>query len=138
VNAGFGWERIKVGDIEKWKLESSPFNEDWIHVAEAENRIVSTVVSKPDTYYNRFFNGNRGYLGPAATLPAYRGKSLASALTIRAMNFLLQKGMTSVALYTVEQNVPSVTLLKKLGFQIGHSWKFLRRHLPAQGQLECS
>jgi hypothetical protein len=57
---------------------------------------------------------------------------------VRAMNFLLQKGMTSVALFTVEQNISSMTLLKKLDFQIGQGWKFLRRHLPAQDQLECS
>jgi ribosomal protein S18 acetylase RimI-like enzyme len=128
VNAGFGTERVKMGDIQIWKAESPLFNEEWVHVAEAEGRIVSAVVGKPDTIYNRFFNAHRGYLGPAATLPEYRSKNLASMLTTRAMNFLFEKGMNSVALYTSEANVPSTTLLRKIGLEIGHNWKFMRRN----------
>jgi len=132
VNAGFGRERVTMGSIAKWKSESPPFNEEWIHVAELDNKIVSVVVSKPDTEYNNFFNGKRGYLGPAATLPEYREKNLASALTCRAMNFLYEKGMDSVALYTSEENIPSITLLQKLGFNVGHRWKFMRKKLVKQ------
>ncbi|MEM3442608.1 MAG: GNAT family N-acetyltransferase, partial [Candidatus Bathyarchaeia archaeon] len=127
VNAGFGWERVEIGTIERWKRESPPFNEKWIHVAEFKNKIVSVVVSKPDTKYNEFFGGKRGYLGPAATLPEFRGQNLASALTQRAMNFLFEKGMNCVALYTAEKNIPSVTLLRKLGFEVGHHWKFMTK-----------
>jgi ribosomal protein S18 acetylase RimI-like enzyme len=86
-------------------------------------------VAKRDANYNRFFRGNRGYFGPAATIPECRGKNLASALTRRAMNFLFNKGMNSVALYTSEQNVASLALLQKLGFRIGHHWKFMRKEL---------
>jgi ribosomal protein S18 acetylase RimI-like enzyme len=102
VNAGFGWERLSRDDIQKWKIDTPDFNEDWIHVAAFNDRFVSVVVAKRDFDYNRFFRGNRGYLGPAATLPEYRGKNLASALARRAMNFLFNKGMNSVALYTSE------------------------------------
>lgn len=132
VNAGFGGERVTVGSIGRWKSEFPPFNEEWIHVAELENKIVSVVVSRPDTKYNNFFNGKRGYLGPAATLPEHRGKNLASALTCRAMNFLYEKGMDSAALYTSEENIPSITLLQKLGFKVGHHWKFMRKKLAKQ------
>jgi ribosomal protein S18 acetylase RimI-like enzyme len=129
VNMGFGFERLKAGVIQKWRSEFPSFSEEWIHVAELDNKIVSVVVAKPDLEYNKFFGGKRGYLGPAATLPEYRGMGLASALTRRAMNFLFEKGMDSVALYTVEENVPSVALLKKLGFKISHHWKFMRKNL---------
>jgi ribosomal protein S18 acetylase RimI-like enzyme len=128
VNAGFGSERVTMGSIRRWKSEFPPFNEEWIHVAELNNKIVSVVVSRPDTKYNNFFNGKRGYLGPAATLPEHRGKNLASALTCQAMNFLYEKGMNSVALYTSEENIPSITLLQKLGFNVGHHWKFMRKN----------
>ncbi|MEM3699828.1 MAG: GNAT family N-acetyltransferase [Candidatus Bathyarchaeia archaeon] len=135
VNAGFGHERVTIGSIARWKSESPPFDEEWVHVAEINNKIVSVVVSRPDTEYNKFFNGKRGYLGPAATLPEYRGKNLASALTCRAMNFLYAKGMDSVALYTSEENIPSITLLQKLGFKVGHHWKFMRKNwLDSKGQ----
>jgi ribosomal protein S18 acetylase RimI-like enzyme len=127
LNAGFGWERVKLGIIQRWKQESPPFSEDWIHVAETDSKIVSVVVAKPDIRHNSFFGGKRGYLGPAATLPEYRGKHLASALTVRAMNFLHEKGMDSVALYTSEQNVSSTTLLQRVGFKVGHHWKFMRK-----------
>ena len=129
VNVGFGWERLKLGVIEKWKSECPSFSEEWIHVVELGSEIVSVIVSRPDVNYNKFFGGKRGYLGPAATFPEYRGKNLASALTRRAMNFLFEKGMDSAALYTTERNVPSVTLLRKFGFEIGHRWKFMRKNL---------
>jgi hypothetical protein len=45
------------------------------------------------------------------------------------MNSLFEKGMDSAALYTFEQNTPSVVLLQKLGFNTGHHWKFMRRKL---------
>ncbi|MEM2780808.1 MAG: GNAT family N-acetyltransferase, partial [Candidatus Bathyarchaeia archaeon] len=69
----------------------------------------------------------RGYLGPAATLSEFRGKNLASALTRKAMNFLYEKGMDTVSLYTFEGNIPSITLLKKLGFKVQHHWKFMHK-----------
>jgi ribosomal protein S18 acetylase RimI-like enzyme len=132
VNAGFGSERLKLGAIQKWKSECPPFNEEWICVAEIDNKIVSVVVSRPDAEHNEFFGHRRGYLGPAATLPEHRGKNLASALTRRAMNLLFENGMDSVGLYTSEQNVPSVNLLRKLGFEVGHHWKFMRKNLRRQ------
>jgi ribosomal protein S18 acetylase RimI-like enzyme len=132
VNVGFGTERVKLGAIQYWKTENPPFDEGWISVAEINGKIVSAVVAKPDTNYSKFFNVKRGYLGPAATLPEHRGKNLASVLTVRAMNLLFEKGMNSVALYTSETNIPSVTLLRKIGFEVGHSWKFMRKNLTNQ------
>jgi ribosomal protein S18 acetylase RimI-like enzyme len=130
VNAGFGWQRLEMGIIQRWKSECPPFSEEWVHVAEHNHKIVSVVASRLDVDYNRFFNGKRGYLGPAATLTEYRSKNLASTLTLRAMNFLFEKGMNSVALYTSEQNTASIALLRKLGFEVGHNWKFMRKNLP--------
>jgi ribosomal protein S18 acetylase RimI-like enzyme len=127
VNAGFGWERLKAGIIQEWKRECPPFDEEWVHVAEHANRIVSVVASRPDMGYNEHFGGRRGYLGPAATLLKYRGKNLASALTSKAMNFLFEKGMDSVALYTSEENIASLSLLRKLDFGTGHHWRFMRK-----------
>jgi len=128
VNAGFEWERVKLGDVQKWKIENPPFDEGWIQVAENNGKLVSAVVAKPDIGYNRFFNAKRGYLGPAATLHEYRGRNLVSALTVNAMNFLFAQGMDSVCLFTVETNVPALKLLRKIGFEIVHSWKFMQKH----------
>lgn len=130
VNAGFDRERLKQGVVQRWKSECPPFSEEWIHIAKLDSKIVSVVVSRPDVKHNEFFGGKRGYLGPASTLSQYRGKNLASALTRRAMNTLFEKGMSSVVLYTTEQNVPSVTLLRRLDFKIGHHWKFMHKNLP--------
>ncbi|MEM2249618.1 MAG: GNAT family N-acetyltransferase [Candidatus Bathyarchaeia archaeon] len=129
VNTGYGWERLREGFIAKWKAEHPPFDESWIHVAEIDGKIVSAVASRPDTEYNKLFKARRGYLGPAVTLSEYRGRNLASALTRRAMNFLYEKGMDSVALHTNEQNKPSVTLLKNLGFEVKHVWKFMHKNV---------
>jgi len=128
VNNGFGYERVRPGDIQKWKTENPPFDEEWIHVAESDGKLVSVVVAKPDVGYNRFFNAKRGYLGPAATLSEHRGTNLASAITVRTMNFLFEQGMDSACLFTLETNIPAIKLLRNIGFEIGHSWKFMQKH----------
>jgi ribosomal protein S18 acetylase RimI-like enzyme len=129
VNAGFGWQRLEPGVLEDWKSTDTPFNEDWVQVADIGERIVSAVVAKPDTDYVKYLHLKRGYLGPAATLPEFRNKHLASALTAKAMNFLFEKGMDSVRLGTSEENIPSTTLLRSLGFQVGIVRKALRKEL---------
>ena len=128
VNAGFDFERVKMGDIQKWKIESPPFDEQWIHVAEIDEKLVSVVVAKPDIGYNRFFNAKRGYLGPVTTLREHRRNNLASALAVRAMNCLFMQEMDSVCLFASQTNIPSITLLRKLGFEIEHSWNFMFKH----------
>ena len=127
VNAGFGWQRLELGVLETWKSEDPPFSEDWVQVAEIGERIVSAVVAKPDTDYVKYLHFKRGHLGPAATLPEFRNKHLASALTAKAMSFLFEKGMDSVRLGTSEQNISSITLLRNLGFQVDIVRKVLRK-----------
>lgn len=129
VNVGFGWQRLELGDLETWKSEDPPFNEEWVQVAEAGERIVSTVVAKPDTDYNKYTHLRMGYLGPAATLPEFRNQHLGSALTARAMNFLFEKRMTSVRLGTSEKNVSSIALLQSLSFQVDNVRKIMRKKL---------
>ncbi|MGD0496058.1 MAG: GNAT family N-acetyltransferase [Candidatus Bathyarchaeia archaeon] len=128
VNLVFGWERLKQDFIERGKVESPPFDEEWVHLATLQDRILSVVVAWPAVKYNELFSGRRGYLGPAATVPEFRSRKLASALTVRAMNFLFEKGMDTAVLHTSELNVPSVTLLRNIGFEVGHHVKFLRRN----------
>jgi ribosomal protein S18 acetylase RimI-like enzyme len=129
MNTGFDWRRLELGAIEGWKSEDPPFSGDWVQVAEAGGMIVSAVVARPDTDYNKYLHLRRGYLGPAATLPEFRNKHLASALTAQAMNFLFEKGMNSVRLGTSEQNVSSITLLRSLGFRVDIVRKILRKKL---------
>jgi ribosomal protein S18 acetylase RimI-like enzyme len=129
VNEGFGWRRLERGDLGIWKTEDPPFNEDWVQIAEAERKIVSVVVARPDSDSIKYLHIKRGYLGPAVTLPEYRSKHLASALTARAMNFLFEKGMDSVRLGTSETNASSIALLRRLGFQVEHLRKTLRKKL---------
>ncbi len=129
TNTGFGWQRLEPGDLETWKSEDPPFSEDWVQVAEVDEIIVSAVVAKPDTDCIKYLHLKRGYLGPAATLPEFRNKHLASALTARAMNFLFEKGMDSVRLGTSEENVSSIALLRSLGFQVDIVRKILRKKL---------
>jgi ribosomal protein S18 acetylase RimI-like enzyme len=137
VNAGFGWERLELGDLEKWKTEDPPFNEEWVQVADADGRIVSVVVAKPDTNFNKYMHCRMGYLGPAATLPEFRNKHLASALTAQAMNLLFEKGMNTARLGTSETNVSSNALLRSLGFHVDSVRKILRKKLKdALGHVE--
>jgi len=131
MNAGFGWQRLEPGVLETWKSEDPPFSEEWVQVAEIDERIVSAVVARPDTDYMKYLHLIRGHLGPAATLPEFRNKHLGTALTARAMNFLFEKGMNSVRLGTSEQNVSSIALLRSLGFQVDIVTKILRKDLKS-------
>jgi ribosomal protein S18 acetylase RimI-like enzyme len=136
VNAVFGWDRLKSDFVEKGKVDSSPFDEEWVHVAYHGNKVVSVVVAWPAVKFNAYFGAKRGYLGPAATLSDFRAKKLASALTVRAMNFLFEKGFDQVVLHTSELNVPSVTLLRNLGFEVMHHIRFLKKSVPPTGQID--
>lgn len=129
INTGFGWRRLELGAVESWKFEDPPFSEDWVQVAETGERIVSAVVARPDTDYNKYLHFKRGYFGPATTLPEFRNKHLASALTVQAMNFLFEKGMNSVRLGTSEVNISSITLLRTLSFQVDNVRKVMRKKL---------
>jgi ribosomal protein S18 acetylase RimI-like enzyme len=135
VNRGFGWKRVERGGLETWKVEDPPFTEEWVQVAEVNGRIVSVVVAKPHTDSIKYLHLNKGHLGPAATLPEFRNKHLASALTTQAMNFLHKKGMDSVILGTSEQNVSSIALLRSLGFQVENVRKTLRKDREKHGRL---
>lgn len=131
MNVGFGWKRLERWVLEEWKSMDPPFSEDWVQVAEIDEKIVSTVVARPDTEYSKYLHLKRGYLGPATTLPEFRNKGLASALTAQAMNLLFKKGMTSVRLGTSEQNASSITLLRNLGFRVDIVRKILRKNLDS-------
>jgi ribosomal protein S18 acetylase RimI-like enzyme len=90
---------------------------------------VAAVVARSDREYNEYFHANRGYLGPAATLPGYRAKGLSQTLTAQAMNFLRERGMRTVCLHTWERNQPAVRLTKNLGFRVVHEWRILAKRV---------
>ncbi|MCR4405176.1 MAG: GNAT family N-acetyltransferase [Candidatus Acetothermia bacterium] len=77
------------------------------------------------------YHTKRGYLGPAATLPEHRGKGLGKALTARAMNFLRERGLERVSLYTWEGNPPALRVTRGLDFRASHEWKILTK--PIKG-----
>jgi ribosomal protein S18 acetylase RimI-like enzyme len=127
ANTAYAEERLRPGILAQWQAEAPDFSTDWVHVARCDGQLVASVVARSDREYNEYFHGNRGYLGPAATLPGYRGKGLSRVLTARAMNFLRERGMPTVCLYTWEANHPAVRLTMKLGFRIAHEWKILSK-----------
>lgn len=122
-------DRLRPGVLSKWRLEDPNFSEEWVQVAEYEGQIVAAVVARSDREFNEHYHAIRGYLGPAATLPAHAGKGLGKALTAQAMNFLFEQGMEAVSLFILEDNVAALSVVKSLGFHIGHHWKFLCKTL---------
>ena len=127
ANTAYAGERLRPGILAQWQAQDPNFSTDWVHVARCDGQLVASVVARSDREYNEYFRANRGYLGPAATLPSYRGKGLSQALTARAMNFLRERGMRTVCLYTWEGNQPAVRLTTNLGFRVAHEWKILSK-----------
>lgn len=131
ANAGYNNERLRPGTLDKWRAQDSDFRLDWVQVAEYGGQLVAMVRGCSDHEYNEHYHDRRGYLGPAATLPAHRAKGLSKALTIRAMSALRDHGMQSVCLYTWKGNPAALELTKDLGFHLGHEWKIMRK-TPSQ------
>ena len=129
ANAAYDGERLRPQILSRWQTQDPNFSADWVQVAECEGQLVATVVARSDREHNDYFQANRGYLGPAATLPSYRGKGLSQALTAQAMNFLRERGMRTVCLYTWGGNQPALRLTRKLGFRVEHEWKILSKRV---------
>jgi len=129
VNEAYEGERLRPGVLTRWSAEAPPFSPEWVQVAEHEHEgeLVAAVVARPDREFNEHFHAKRGYLGPAATLPEHRGKGLNKALTVRALDFLRERGFEVASLYTWSGNSPALKVLKSLGFQISHEWAILRK-----------
>jgi GNAT superfamily N-acetyltransferase len=127
ANTAYAGERLRPGILAQWQAQDPNFSADWAQVVRCNGQLVGTVVARSDREYNEYYHANRGYLGPAATLPSYRGKGLSQALTARAMNFLHEQGMRSVCLYTWEGNRPAVKLTTNLGFRVTHEWRILNK-----------
>jgi len=129
ANTAYTAERLRPGILAQWQAQDPDFSTDWVHVARCDGQLVATVVGRSDREYNEYFHANRGYLGPAATLPSYQGKGLSQALTARAMSFLRERGNRTVCLSTWGGNQPAVRLTTNLGFRVAHEWKILSKKI---------
>jgi GNAT superfamily N-acetyltransferase len=84
------------------------------------------VVSATDLYSD----GRTAQVEDVATSPDHRGKGLASAIVLRAVEEALASGHSFVFLIVNDESGPK-ELYGRLGFEpIGHTWTFLRK--PAQ------
>jgi GNAT superfamily N-acetyltransferase len=89
-------------------------------------RADGTVVSAADLYSD----GRTAQVEDVATSPEHRGRGLASAVVLRAVEEALASGHTFVFLIANDGTWPK-ELYARLGFEtIGHTWTFLRK--PAQ------
>jgi ribosomal protein S18 acetylase RimI-like enzyme len=129
ANDAYHLERLGPGILDRWSVEDPIFDMDCVRVAEYGGSLAAVVVGRSDLKYNKHYRAHRGYLGPAATLPAHRGKGLGKVLTAQAMNLLHERGMETVCLHTWETNKPALGAIRDLGFRVGHQWKVLRKVL---------
>jgi len=129
ANTAYTAARLRPGILAQWQAQDPDFSTDWVQVARCDGQLVASVVARSDREYNEYFHANRGYLGPAATLPSYQGKGLSQALTARAMSFLRERGIRTVCLYTWGGNQPAVRLTTNLGFRVAHEWKILSKKI---------
>jgi GNAT superfamily N-acetyltransferase len=135
-------DEVKVEDLRAFRAEiarSEPWAEDeetvsmlldanvlWSEAGSARHFAVregGTVVSATDLYSD----GRTAQIEDVATCPDHRGKGLASAVVLRAVEEALASGHTFVFLIANDENGPK-ELYGRLGFEtIGHTWSFLRK-----------
>lgn len=131
VNVAYEGERLQPGTLARWQTETPDFSAGWVQVAEFEGRLVAAVVARTDREFEFCSGVKRGYLGPAATLPDHQGRGLAKALTVRALNFLWERGMRAASLYTWSGNRAAVRVVNSVGFRLANEWHILTKSLAA-------
>ncbi len=127
LNTAYAHPRLTRKEFEGWQSSDPLFTYDWIQVAEYDGRLIGAGVARRDLEYNEYYHAKRGYLGPSGTLPEYRGRGLNKSVNWHAMNAAKQQGMTSVMLYTHEENFAVLKLTKEFGYTIIYHWKLLKR-----------
>jgi GNAT superfamily N-acetyltransferase len=135
-------DEVKVEDLRAFRAEiarSEPWAEDgetvsmlldanvlWSEAGSARHFAVregGKVVSATDLYSD----GRTAQIEDVATSPDHRGKGLASAVVLRAVEEALASGHTFVFLIANDENGPK-ELYGRLAFEtIGHTWSFLRK-----------
>ena len=126
LNTSYGRPRLTMKDFKSWQRKDSLFNYDWIQVVEFDGRLIGAGVARRDLEYNEYYHAERGYLGPSGTLPEFRGRGLNRVVNWHAMSTAKHFGMTSVSLYTHEDNFPVLKLTHELGYTIIYHWKILK------------
>jgi GNAT superfamily N-acetyltransferase len=135
-------DEVKVEDLRAFRAEiarSEPWTEDeetvsmlldanvlWSEAGSARHFAVregGKIVSATDL----FSDGRTAQVEDVATSPHHRGKGLATAVVLRAVEEALASGHTFVFLIANDENGPK-ELYGRLGFEpIGHTWSFLRK-----------
>ena len=128
VNAAYDAERLDEAAVDGW-LDFPGWSEDWVQVVGYRGDLVAGVVARPDRAYNEHFKANRGYLGPAAVLPAHGQQGLGRALTAASLNFVRSQGMDAAMLYTTQGKTAVHRLTAQLGFRATHRWTFLKKEV---------
>jgi ribosomal protein S18 acetylase RimI-like enzyme len=135
-------DEVAVEDLRAFRAEiarSEPWAEDeetvnmlldarilWSEVGSARHFAVregGKVMSATDLYSD----GRTAQVEDVATSPDHRGKGLASAVVLRAVEEAVASGHTFVFLVANDESGPKA-LYGRLGFEtIGHTWSFLRK-----------
>lgn len=138
ANAAYQGERLRPGILARWKEGDPEFDSDLIQVAEYEGHLVALVAARSDGAFNTQYHARRGYLGPAGTLWAHRGRNLSKALTARAMNMLSDRGMETACLHTWDRNISAMAIARSLGFRVEHEFVIFHRRFGQPGLEEAS
>lgn len=136
LNTSYARPRLTLKDLKAWHRDDPQFNYDRVQVVEYQGKLIGAGVSRTDIEYNAHYHKKRGYLGPAGTLPEFRGRGLNKAVNWHAMKSAKEHGMDSVSLYTHEENFPILKLTYDLGYTLVYHWKLLRRRKTAENQCK--
>ncbi len=88
-------------------------------VAEAEGKVIGTVLATHD--------GRKGWINRLAVDPAYRHRGLAQRLVAEAEAELEKAGLGIFAALIEEDNLPSIRLFEKMGYEFHPEIKYFTR-----------
>jgi tRNA-Thr(GGU) m(6)t(6)A37 methyltransferase TsaA len=111
-----------------WQQAGLPFRP---HGRDAPERLVDEIVRVPDLFLGAFdavrsdelvgiviatSDGRKGWINRLAVDPRWRGKGIATALIGEAERALVRRGLLLVAALIEPDNLPSLSLFRKLGY----------------------
>jgi mycothiol synthase len=116
--AAHGTENVTVEERLSWMRVPEYDPELDLVVVAPDGELAAYCLCQVSEVDNARTGRKEGWTDPVATHPAYQGRGLASALLLRGMQLLKERGMEAAVLGTSSENAAMQRVAEKVGFKV--------------------
>ncbi len=132
INAAFnehwGKRPTSMNEFKRWTVDPS-FDPSGIIGIRKDGSLVGVIYCEIDTEYAAYTGRKRSMLWIIGVITSERGHGLGERLTVQGMNWSNSKDMKIAALFVDSENIPAVSLYRKLRFEVEYEVHHLLRGL---------